>query len=52
MVFVAVWFVAASVNMWIGVAKAGYSFTEELLIFLLIFCLPAAVAGLIYWKFA
>lgn len=52
MVFVAVWFVAASVNMWVGVAKAGYSFTEELPIFLLIFWLPAAVAGLIYWKFA
>jgi hypothetical protein len=52
MVFVTVWFVAASVNMWVGVAKAGYSFTEELPIFLLIFCLLAAVAGLIYWKFA
>jgi hypothetical protein len=52
MVFVAVWFLAASINMWIGVEKAGYSVTEELPIFLLIFSLPAAVAGLIYWKFA
>jgi hypothetical protein len=24
MIFVAVWFVAASVNMWIGVARAAY----------------------------
>ena len=52
MVFMAAWFHAASVNMWIGIARAGYAFAEELPIFLLIFSLPAAVAGLIYWKFA
>jgi hypothetical protein len=49
--FVAIWFVAAALNMWIGVSRAGYSFQEELPIFLLIFLLPAAVALLIKWKF-
>lgn len=26
-IFIAIWFVVAAVNMWIGVARAGYSFT-------------------------
>jgi hypothetical protein len=34
-----------------GVAKAGYSFREELPIFVLIFALPVAVAVLLKWKF-
>jgi hypothetical protein len=49
-VFVAFWFVIAGANMWIGVARAGYSVTEELPIFLLIFGLPAAVAIILKWK--
>jgi len=50
MAYVALWLVIAGVNMWVGVAKAGYSVTEELPIFLLIFGLPAAVAILFKWK--
>ena len=50
-VFVAIWFVAAALNMWIGVSRAGYSFQEELPIFLLIFLLPAVVAVFVNWKF-
>jgi hypothetical protein len=50
MVFVAIWFVAAAVNMWFGVSHAGYSFREELPIFLVIFLLPVAVAVLVNWK--
>jgi hypothetical protein len=42
--YVALWFVIAGANMWIGVAKAGYSVAEELPIFALIFVLPAAAA--------
>lgn len=42
--FLAVWFVCAAVNMWIGIQSAGYSFAEELPIFLLIFGLPAVAA--------
>jgi hypothetical protein len=49
--YVALWFVIAGANMWIGVAKAGYSVTEELPIFLLIFGLPAAAAIVRKWKF-
>ncbi len=49
--FVAIWFVAAASNMWIGVSQADYSFREELPIFLLIFLLPAAVAVFVRGKF-
>jgi hypothetical protein len=49
--FVAIWFVAAASNMWIGVSQAGYSFLEEFPIFLLIFLLPVTVAVFVKWKF-
>jgi hypothetical protein len=49
--FILAWLAIAAANLWVGVAKAGYSFSEELPIFLLIFCVPAAVAVLIRWKF-
>jgi hypothetical protein len=49
-VYVALWFAIASVNMWTGVAKAGYSVAEELPIFALIFLLPAAVGVILKWK--
>jgi hypothetical protein len=48
--YVALWLAIAGINMWVGVAKAGYSVTEELPIFLLIFGVPAAVAILLKWK--
>jgi len=51
-VFLLVWFVIALVNMWLGVAQAGYSVAEELPIFLLIFAVPAVVAGFVWWKFS
>lgn len=49
--YVALWLVIAAANMWVGVARAGYSVTEELPIFLLIFGLPAVVAIVLKWKF-
>jgi len=49
--FVMVWFVLAALNLWAGVAKAGYSLADELPIFLLIFTVPAAVAVLLKWRF-
>jgi len=49
--FLVIWFIAAAVNMWIGVSQAGYSFREELPIFLSIFSLPSAVAIFVKWKF-
>ena len=50
-VFATLWFVLAAANMWIGVLHAGYSFMEELPIFLLIYLLPVAVAVFVKWKF-
>ena len=50
--FIALWFIAAAANLWMGVAKAGYSFMEELPIFLVIFGVPAAAAGFLWWKYA
>jgi hypothetical protein len=49
--YVALWFVIAGANMGVGVARAGYSITEELPIFLLIFGVPAALAIFLKWRF-
>ena len=51
-IFIALWFIAAALNLWLGVAKAGYSFMEELPIFLAIFAVPAAAAGFVWWKYS
>jgi hypothetical protein len=48
--FLPVWLIAAGLNMWIGVAKAGYSVAEEAPIFLVVFAVPAAVALLVLWR--
>jgi hypothetical protein len=48
--FIIVWFVAAAINMWIGITQAGYSFRDELPVFLLIFLLPAVVAIAAGWN--
>ena len=48
--FIPFWLVCAGINMWIGVAKAGYSVTEEAPIFLLVFAVPAGVALLLAWR--
>jgi hypothetical protein len=48
--FLPVWLAAAAINMWFGVAKAGYSVRDEAPIFLLIFAVPSVVALLAWWK--
>jgi hypothetical protein len=48
--FLPLWFVGAGINMYLGVKKAGYSVSEELPMFLLVFSVPAAAALLIWWK--
>ena len=45
--FVALWLAIAAFNMWTGVAKAGYSASEELPVFALIFLVPAVAAVLV-----
>ncbi len=52
LVFVALWFVGAGINMWVGVSKAGYSLEEEAPIFLVVFLIPAAVALLVWWRYS
>lgn len=49
-VFVPAWLVLAGVNMWVGVAHAGYSVREELPILLLVFAVPAVAAGIAVWQ--
>jgi hypothetical protein len=47
--FLPVWLLAAAVNMWIGVSRAGYSVAAEAPIFLVVFAVPAAVVLLVRW---
>ena len=50
-VFAVIWFGVAAWNMWNGVTHAGYSVSEELPIFFLIFLAPVLVAVIITWRF-
>jgi len=50
-IFIPIWLALAAYNMYVGVSQAGYSVAEELPILAVIFAIPAAVAGLIWWKF-
>jgi hypothetical protein len=50
-VFIPLWLVAAAVNMWIGVSRAGYTVADEAPIFLVVFAVPAALALLLLWRF-
>lgn len=50
--FIPAWLIVSLVNMWVGVTKAGYSVRDELPILLVVFLVPAAVAGLAAWRLA
>jgi len=50
--FIPIWLIAAGVNLWVGVARAGYSVADEAPIFLLVFAVPAAAAGFLCWRFS
>ncbi|WP_199088808.1 hypothetical protein [Bosea sp. ASV33] len=47
--FLPLWFTGALINLSIGVARAGYSVTEEAPIFLVVFGVPAVASLLILW---
>ena len=47
--FVPLWLIAAGVNMWMGVAKAGYSIADEAPTLVAVFAIPAALAVLVLW---
>jgi F0F1-type ATP synthase membrane subunit c/vacuolar-type H+-ATPase subunit K len=50
LIFVALWLGISGTNLWVGVARAGYSLNEEFPIFLLIFGLPTIVAIFLKWR--
>lgn len=51
LLFVPIWLIMTAVNLWVGVAKAGYSVAEELPIFALLFTPLSAVALFVWWKY-
>jgi hypothetical protein len=48
--FAGIWLCVSAANLWVGVSKAGYTFAEEMPIFLLIFLVPTALAVWVKWK--
>jgi hypothetical protein len=50
-VFIPLWLVFALINMWVGVATAGYTVAEEAPILLVVFGVPAAVAAFLWWYY-
>lgn len=49
-VFLPVWAAASFYNGYVGVTKAGYSVQAELLVHVVVFGLPAAIAVWLMWK--
>jgi len=52
LIFVALWFIGAGINMWLGVSKAGYSVAEEIPYFFIVFLIPAVLALFIWWRYS
>ena len=52
LVFIALWFIGAGINMWLGVTRAGYTVKEEIPFFFLVFLVPTAAALWIWWTFS
>lgn len=50
LVFLPLWAIAASVNMYMGVHRAGYTVTQEIPFFLLVFLVPVLPSLLVWWK--
>ena len=48
--FLPVWLIAAAVNLWYGVTRAGYTLKDEAPISLVVFAVPAVMALLGWWK--
>lgn len=49
-VFMPVWLLVAATNMWVGVTHAGYTVRQEAPILLIVFAVPAVVAGIVAWQ--
>ena len=50
LLFLPLWLIGAGINMYLGVARAGYSVADETPIFLVVFAIPALVAVLVWWR--
>ncbi len=48
--FVPAWVVVACVNLWVGVAHAGYTVRQELPILAIVIAVPVVVAALAAWQ--
>lgn len=48
--FVPVWLAVSVVNLWFGVASAGYTLRQELPILVLVLAVPTALAVLAAWQ--
>jgi hypothetical protein len=48
--FVVLWLVISTANLWVGVAKAGYTLIEELPIFLFNVGVPTIAAIFLKWR--
>jgi hypothetical protein len=49
-VFIVVWLAVALLNLWMGISRAGYTWAQEVPIFVRIFVYPAGAAALVWWK--
>lgn len=49
LLFAGVWSIAAGINLWVGVAHAGYTLAEELPIFVVVFAVPVLIGLGIAW---
>lgn len=49
--FIGVWFIAAAINMAVGVLHAGFTVAQEIPFFILVFGIPAAIAAGLIWYF-
>lgn len=50
--FLPAWLVVASVNLWVGVSRAGYTVMQELPILAVNVAVPGAIAVLAAWHFS
>ncbi|MFZ0956372.1 MAG: hypothetical protein WAN60_08510 [Candidatus Sulfotelmatobacter sp.] len=50
--FIPLWLIIAAVNLWFGVARAGYSVAEELPVFAVISLVPVLAAVWLWWRYA
>lgn len=50
-IFLPSWFLLSGVSAWYGVRRIGYPVSEEIQIAIVVFLIPAAIVGVIWWRF-